>query len=84
MKNAHPALIKAFSIWLISEQIYNKLEIRELASLCLVIEGFAALPRDHLLKRCQIKNAADIFCLTVVRVVKTISKQSSPLAITHQ
>ena len=73
MNETHPALKKAFSIWLISEQIYKYLSIQELASLCVVIESFAALPRDYLLRKYRIRNELDIFCHTLIRVVKRLS-----------
>ena len=74
--NVHPAVKQAFSIWIISEQIFKNLNIQDLASLCVVIEIFAALPRDSLLKKYRIINEMDIFYHTVIRVTKTISRLS--------
>ena len=73
MNKIYPALKQVFSIWITSEEIYKYLNVQELASLCVVIESFAALPRDHLLRKYRIRNELDIFCHTLIRVVKRLS-----------
>ena len=73
MNKVHPAIKQVFSIWITSEEIYKYLNVQELASLCVVIESFAALPRDYLLRKYRIRNELDIFCHTLIRVVKRLS-----------
>ena len=73
MNKIYPALKQVFSIWITSEEIYKYLNVQELASLCVVIESFAALPRDYLLRKYRIRNELDIFCHTLIRVVKRLS-----------
>ena len=75
MVKIHPALKQVFSIWITSEEIYRYLNIKDLASLCIVTESFAALPRDYLLRKYRNRNELEVFCYTLISLNKAESNE---------
>ena len=75
MNKIYPALKQVFSIWITSEEIYKYLNVQELASLCVVIESFAALPRDYLFRKYRNRSELEVFCYTLISLNKAESNE---------